>query len=166
MIKSQSALDTWLTPRVFYNQLDNRFHFDDFDPCPPDCDLTKFNGLNVSWAQTNFVNPPYSRLAKEAFINKAYYESLAGKTSVLLLPVSTSTKIFHDLIHPKAKIEFVKGRLKFEGIDRDGNWVNPYEGMTQLKNVLVGARQLIRCGQQDLMLVIFGDKNDKRISNS
>lgn len=161
MFKSSSALDTWLTPKVFYDELDSRFKFDNFDPCPPNCDLSKFNGLTVSWAQTNFVNPPYSRLIKEAFIDKAYCESLAGKTSVLLLPVSTSTKIFHELILLKAKVEFVKGRLKFEGIDRDGNWVNPYEGMTRLQNVLPGTRQLIRCGQQDLMLVIFGDKNDK-----
>jgi hypothetical protein len=51
----------------------------------------------------NFINPPYSRKLKEAFIRKALEESKKGKTCVLLLPVSTSTAIFHDVILPNAK---------------------------------------------------------------
>ena len=29
--------DSWSTNRDFYEALDQRFHFDPFDPCPIDC---------------------------------------------------------------------------------------------------------------------------------
>jgi len=58
------------------------------------------------------VNPPYSD--KVPWIKKAIIESRKGKTVVMLLPVDTSTKWFHDLILPHAsEIRFIKGRLKF-----------------------------------------------------
>lgn len=155
--KNSSALDTWLTPASFYDKINERFRFDNFDPCPPNCDLTKFNGLLVDWASRIFCNPPYSRGDKEAFFYKGYEESLLGKLAVFLVPVSTSTAIFHDLILPNARVEFLRGRLKFEGVDRDGNWINPGVGMYPLPNVPEGAPQLSRSGQNDLMLVIFGD---------
>jgi hypothetical protein len=154
--KNSSALDTWLTPLAFYEKLNNRFHFDDFDPCPPDCDLDLFDGLKVDWASRTFVNPPYSQADKEKFLYKGYAESLKGRLVAFLIPVSTSTKIFHELILPNAKIEFIHGRLRFEGIDRDGNWINPGEGRGKLLNVPENAPRLKRSGQNDLMLVIFG----------
>lgn len=156
--KSNIASDTWLTPRSFYDKINLRFEFDDFDPCPPNCDLTKFNGLLVDWAPRTFCNPPYSKTDKEKFFYKGFEESLKGKLAVFLVPASTSTKVFHELISPNARVEFLRGRLKFEGIDRDGNWVNPEEGMYPLPNIPDGAPQLSRSGQNDLMLVIFGDE--------
>jgi DNA N-6-adenine-methyltransferase (Dam) len=119
--KSNVVSDTWLTPASFYQKLDKRFTFDSQDPCPPNNDIEKFDGLSVSWANRTFCNPPYSRLLKEKFIYKAYSESLLDKLVVMLLPVSTSTKIFHELILPNAKIEYIRGRLAFKGIDLDGN---------------------------------------------
>jgi site-specific DNA-methyltransferase (adenine-specific) len=156
--KSSSALDTWLTPASFYEKINERFNFDDFDPSPPNCDLTKFNGLLVEWPPRTFCNPPYSRADKEAFLLKGYQESLLGKLAVFLVPVSTSTAIFHDLILPNARVEFLRGRLKFEGIDRDGNWINPGMGMYQMLDVPKDVQQLSRSGQNDLMLVIFGEE--------
>ena len=38
----------------------------------------------------------------------------------MLLPVSTSTKIFHEIIYPNAKIRFLKGRIKFLGHNTKG----------------------------------------------
>ena len=56
---------------------------------------------------------------------KASEESRKGKTCVMLLPVSTSTKLFHDYILPNAKeIRFVKGRIKFKGINTKGEYVD------------------------------------------
>lgn len=87
----------------------------------------------------NFINPPYSRKLKEAFIKKALKESEKGKVCVLLLPVSTSTVIFHEIVLPNAKqIAFVRGRLSFEQKDQDG--VFKSKG----------------CGQHDSMIVVFG----------
>jgi hypothetical protein len=162
--KNMSALrirnpvhDTWITPKDFYDKLDNIFNFDDFDPCPPFNDIEEFNGLLVPWADRVFCNPPYSQKLKEAFIYKAYQESLLGKFTVNLVPVSTSTKIFHELILTKAKVEFVRGRLPFEGLDNDGNWCNPGKGMYNIDEWIPEyAPTVNRSGQQDLMLVIFG----------
>ena len=123
--------DNWETPKELYDQLDKEFCFD-FDPCPlnsgeidPDKD-----GLLIEWGQRNFVNPPYSRKKKEAFIKKAVEESKKGKLSVLLIPVSTSTAIFHDYIKPNAKeIRFLRGRVKFKGVNTKGETVTTAAGM-------------------------------------
>ena len=105
------------TPTDLYEKLDKEFHFD-FDPCPPNAD---FNGLEIDWKKSNFVNPPFNQ--QKLWIKKAYEESLKNngkwslknKICVLLLPARTDTKIFHEIILPFSKeIRFIKGRLKFE----------------------------------------------------
>jgi hypothetical protein len=156
--KSVVASDTWLSPLKFYQELNSRFNFDPFDPCPGDNNIEEFDGLSVPWAQRNYVNPPYSQKLKEQFLWKGYHESLQGKLVVFLLPVSTSTKIFHELILPNAKIEFLRGRLGFEGVDTRGNWVNPNTGMGKLKYVPENAHQIKQSGQNDLFLAIFGQE--------
>jgi len=111
--------DDWKTPKDFYDKLDIEFHFD-FDPCPL---FSKSNGLEEDWGESNFINPPYSRKLKESFIRKAFEESNKNKLCVMLLPVSTSTKIFHEIIYPNAEIRFVKGRIPFEGTNTFGEKV-------------------------------------------
>ena len=115
--------DHWKTPDKFYSKLDERFNFD-FDPCPLNHDINEWDGLEVEWGQRNFVNPPYSKKLKEAFIIKAYEESKKGKLCVLLLPASTDTIIFHEYILDIAQIEFLQGRLKFEGYNNRGEFCN------------------------------------------
>ena len=114
--------DNWATPKEFYDKLNAEFDFD-FDPCPLNfSEITKENdGLLIEWGNRNFINPPYSRKLKEAFVVKALEESKKGKLCVLLLPVSTSTKLFHQIILPNAKeIRFIEKRIKFEGITTKG----------------------------------------------
>lgn len=118
--------DNWATPKYFYEILDKEFHFD-FDPCPLNLwKITKENDwLLIKWWQRNFVNPPYSRKLKELFIRKAVKESKLWKLCVMLLPVSTSTKIFHEVIIPNAReIRFVKWRIKFVWINTKWEFVN------------------------------------------
>ena len=118
--------DHWSTPKELYDKLNKEFNFD-FDPCPLHAD---FDGLSIEWGDRNFVNPPYSRKIKEKFVLKAIDEQDKGKLSVMLLPVSTSTKLFHDWILPCAtKIRFIKGRVKFEGINTKGEYVVNKSGM-------------------------------------
>lgn len=114
--------DNWETPKELYNELNKEFNFD-FDPCPINTGEITPNkdGLLIDWGKCNFVNPPYSRYLKQAFVLKAVNEMHKGNTSVLLLPVSTSTALFHDVIKPVAsEIRFIRGRVKFKGITTKG----------------------------------------------
>jgi len=112
--------DNWATPQGLYDKLNDEFLFD-FDPCPLQ---SPFDGLAVSWGTSNFVNPPYERKLKEAFVLKAIEESKKGKLCVLLLPVSTSSQLFHRHILPNAKeIRFMEGRIRFSGTNTKGEYV-------------------------------------------
>ena len=114
--------DNWKTPDEFYFKLDTEFNFD-FDPCPLKHDMS-WDGLAIDWGKRNYINPPYSRKLRESFVKKAINESKKGKLCVMLLPVSTSTILFHDWIKPNAKeIRFVRRRIAFEGINTFGNKV-------------------------------------------
>lgn len=126
--------DNWATPKYFLNELNQEFDFD-FDPCPLN---PEFDGLEIEWGERNFVNPPYNLKLKTAFVKKAIEESKKGKLCVCLLPVSTSTKLFHEDILPnKTDIRFIKGRIKFIGFNTMGEFVNN------------------KTPQHDSMLVIF-----------
>ena len=104
--------DNYATPPDFYGELNKRFNFD-FDPCPYNEGKIIKDGLKIEWGERNYVNPPYSQKLKEAFVIKGIQEMRKGKLCVFLIPVSTSTKLFHDFIKPNAtNIEFVKGRIK------------------------------------------------------
>jgi site-specific DNA-methyltransferase (adenine-specific) len=132
--RNLNNIDDWKTPDYFYNELNKEFNFN-FDPCPL---FSNFNGLVIEWKECNFINPPYSRKLKEAFVIKALEESKKGKKCVLLLPVSTSTKLFHEVIQPNAKeIRFIKGRIKFVGVNTFGQKVSE------------------KCGMHDSMIIVF-----------
>lgn len=131
--RNRPKSDNWETPKSLYDELNEEFGFD-FDPCPLGAD---FDGLTVEWGKSNFVNPPYSRGKKDAFIRKAYEEWQKGKTCVMLLPVATSTKTFHSYIYGKAEIRFLEGRVKFIGTNDKGEAVST------------------RCGMFDSMIVVF-----------
>jgi len=128
--------DDWETPKdlLYYIQTKYFGGHSFFDPCPINPD---FDGLMIEWERWNYVNPPYDRELKEAFIIKAFYEMLKGKHIVMLLPVSTSTNIFHSIILPYGNIEFLFKRIKFRGINTNGDFVED------------------KTGQHDSMLVEF-----------
>ena len=135
--RNLNHVDHWETPSYIYNELNKEFNFD-FDPCPLQHNINKWDGLDVEWGKSNFINPPYSRKLKESFVKKAIEESKKGKTCVLLLPVSTSTILFHDYILPnKKEIRFIKKRIKFIGVNTFGEKVSG------------------KCGMHDSMIVIL-----------
>jgi hypothetical protein len=152
-----SHADDWATPPYFLDELTREFDFN-FDPCPFRHDLSKWDGLKVEWKERNFINPPYSRSLKEAFIRKAVTESRKGKLCVMLLPVSTSTKIFHEVILPeKPEIRFVFKRVKFIGINTKGEYVN-WDLWDSISPS--GCLCVRNSGMHDSMVVVF----DGRIS--
>lgn len=136
--------DNYATPPEFYNELNKEFNFN-FDPCPYNEGEIVNDGLKNEWGGCSFVNPPYSQKLKEEFIKKGIEEAKKGKTCVFLIPVSTSTVLFHKYIKPNAsEIRFIKGRIKFGKLDSDGNFYLPLNkhGKTQ-------------SGTKDSMIVIF-----------
>ena len=132
--------DDWKTPEYILAPLKEEYG-DMFDPCPYKHDMS-WDGLEIEWKSVNFVNPPYSRKLKEAFIRKAHAEWKKGKTIVMLLPVSTSTAIFHDYIYGQADIHFFRGRIRFEGVNTAGEHVSD------------------KCGMHDSMLVVYPQKTN------
>jgi len=81
----------WITPPDLLSSLDQEFRFT-FDPCPyppPD-----FNGLEIDWGASNYVNPPFGQtihLGKKAgptaWARKSIEEFRKGKTVVLVYPL-------------------------------------------------------------------------------
>lgn len=138
--RNLNNIDDWKTPPEFYDKLNEEFQFD-FDPCPFQHDISKWDGLKIDWLQKNFINPPYSRVIKDKFVIKALEESKKGKLCVLLLAVSTSTKLFHDVILPNAKdIRFIRGRIKFHGINTFGTFVTNVDAMHDSMIVIFDGR--------------------------
>ena len=108
-IYHSSNKDTWTTPQFLFDYLNKEFSFD-FDPCP--FPKPYFDGLEIGWKKSNFVNPPYSNW--QQWLKKGIIELGKNNNSVFLLASRTDTKAFHELILPYAKeIRFIKGRLKF-----------------------------------------------------
>ena len=115
-----SNTDEWATPKLFFEELNEKYHFT-LDPCCTEenrkCEkyyTKKENGLLQSWKNERvYCNPPYGREIGK-WVEKAYIENKENDVFiVMLLPARTDTRWFHDFIYLKHKVEFIKGRLKF-----------------------------------------------------
>lgn len=114
-----SLRDDWETPDELFRELDERYHFT-LDPCSTheNAKCAKHytvddDGLAQSWeGETVFCNPPYGRKIG-AWVRKCWEESKHAKI-VMLIPARTNTAYFHDYIYNKARVTFIRGRLKFE----------------------------------------------------
>jgi len=114
----------WETPLDLFDKLNAEFHFD-LDPCATHenkkC-LTFFtiddDGLEQEWFGSVFMNPPYGNLIAK-WIEKAFLESqkVSIRSVVCLLPARTDTRWFHDYCMLANEIRFIKGRLRFSGMD-------------------------------------------------
>ncbi len=127
------------TPQRIYDYIEKKFWIISmFDPCPFQHDVDSWDWLNIDWKSYNFINPPYSLGLKTAFVKKAIEESKKWKTCFMLLPVSTSTKLFHDYILPnKREIHFLKWRVKFSWFNSKWEFVSN------------------KCWMHDSMIVVF-----------
>ena len=140
-ITRNNSGDDWSTPDHIINKLIELDYIDGcyFDPCPLNHNIKDWDGLEVEWGSTNFVNPPYSSKLKNSFVEKAISESKKGKKVVLLIPAATSTRLFHDWIYPNAKeILFVERRIKFGGKEK--------AGMHDSMIVILGSRNSVKLG--------------------
>jgi hypothetical protein len=88
----QDGKHYWLTPPELMEKLQGEFAFD-FDPCPfpkPE----EFNGLEVEWGITSYVNPPFGSVmvngkkkGPTAWARKAILEAAKGKRVVMVYPI-------------------------------------------------------------------------------
>ena len=76
-----SAHDNWSTPKDVYDSLDREFKFD-YDPCP----LGATGGLESTWGNRNFVNPPYSNIKE--WVKKCYEVAQGGGYCGIAYPKS------------------------------------------------------------------------------
>ena len=115
-----SEREDWETPNDFFKALDAEFRFTldaaasrENHKCPKYFTAEE-NALLQNWGgETVWLNPPYGRNSGVG-VKKAYEESQKpGTTVVMLVPSRTDTAWFHDYSFGKAKIRFVRGRLKF-----------------------------------------------------
>lgn len=63
--------DFWYTPRHIFDAAQWFFNGAMFDPCPAS---PVFDGLQEPWGDNCYINPPYSKELKSAFIDKAFEE--------------------------------------------------------------------------------------------
>jgi hypothetical protein len=91
--------------------LNKEFHFD-FDPCPypvpPD-----FDGLDMDWGKSNYVNPPFftylwngKKTGPTAWMRKALEQQAKGKDVVIVYPL-------HGWIH-----DFIKAASEIRNLGR------------------------------------------------
>ena len=66
------------------------------------------DGLKWDWEKLNWCNPPYDQC--KDWIKKAYEEQQKGNETMMLIPVRTETKYFHDyiLFNDKVKIFWLR----------------------------------------------------------
>ena len=94
---SKDGKHYWLTPPDLMVQLQAEFGFD-FDACPfprPD----GFDGLEVEWGCSTYVNPPFK--GPTAWVRKAISEYRKGKKVVMVFP---GDKWIHLMIEAGAEI--------------------------------------------------------------
>jgi phage N-6-adenine-methyltransferase len=132
--------DEWETPRWLYDKLDSIFHFT-LDPCATheNHKCTKYytieqDGLLQDWNnEIAFINPPYSKIKDWA---KKWAQAYRG-TFVLLIPSRTDTRYVHQYIFPHSSVVcFVKGRLKFGGINVNEKNSAPFPSMLAIYGIV------------------------------
>lgn len=108
-VKKKTKNDSVATPSVLYKLLDEEFKFD-YDPCPLNPD---FDGLKTEWKQSNYINPPYSKI--KPWIVKTVEEFKKDKKCVVLIPLRPNLNYWFQYIYPNCtEIRFIQN-FKFQG---------------------------------------------------
>ena len=119
------STNVWLTPDYILKWVHKEFGFVGLDAAADvdnavaihyideymDALVTPWNSDDIVWC-----NPPYGKEAKK-FVERAIdqVEKKNCAKVVMLLAVRTDTKMFQELIFPRAsRIHFIKGRVKFK----------------------------------------------------
>lgn len=143
-----STNDDWETPDFIKDWV--RHHFGEFyDPCPL---KSSFDGLALeNWGAVNYINPPYSKDLKTAFIEKAILEADKGYTCVLLIPATTETKSFLKLWKRASEVYFIHSRVAFKGFNTKGVYVTNKCGQGGSALIVLKAKSPITVPKVDIL---------------
>jgi len=126
------------------------------------------DALKKQWKVDFWCNPPYSEVAK--FIEKGFNECKKHHVNGLFLVYAkTDTQWFHKFVQHKAKILFVKGRIKFWINGKEPRWCKECKKHRKTKS-----KNCSRCGEKLLnnpspypsMFVFFKGRKTKRKTRS
>ncbi len=118
-----SDSDEWMTPKELLDSVVSVLCEIALDPCaersdsganvPARAHLTKKDdGLQSDWADTVYINPPYSRSLE--FVQKLIAEWRENRVSqAIALLASRTDRDFFQLLHEVAPVCFVRGRILF-----------------------------------------------------
>lgn len=128
ILLSSNNMD-WETPMEFFQKVNEHFHFT-IDVCATSLNAKckryytpTEDGLAQDWSnEVAWMNPPYGRKIG-LWVEKAYSESQKGTTVACLVPARTDTRWWWDYCR-RGDIFFLKGRLKFTGVNTVGMVVN------------------------------------------
>lgn len=120
---NKSQTEEWETDDILFNKLNMVFDFKVDLACSEQNKKCKIgitkeqNSLTVDWNKFKYknlwLNPPYGKQLK-LFVEKVDRTSYNNNCLCMLIPASTETKSFQDVIFENAKlIIFIKGRLQF-----------------------------------------------------
>lgn len=81
--------------------------------------LGEYDGLTNDWEKLNWCNPPFDECSK--WIKRAFQEQKDGNSTMMLLPVRTETKYWHDYIlyNPHAHINWLRKGYEFINPETD-----------------------------------------------
>jgi len=139
----------WLMPPELLSELDKEFNFD-FDPCPypkPD----GFDGLEADWGNSNWVNPPFTGMAKMpgkrkigpmAWARKSLIERSKGKLSVLIFPIY-QVRVISFLEDHGAEIRYA-GKIRWLAVEDYSP--NPTDSSNIQPCILMIIRPLLKHG--------------------
>jgi phage N-6-adenine-methyltransferase len=120
-----SAKTDWGTPQSLFDAYNDHYRFTvDGAAHAGNAKLPRYFGvggerpcgLEADWTgERVWLNPPYGRRLTKLWVEKA--ANSGAEVAVLLLPVRTDTRWFHENLYRKlnVQIEFIKGRIKFDG---------------------------------------------------
>lgn len=109
--------DFWYTPSRIFDAAQEFFDAAMFDPCPAS---PPFDGLEIKWGDNCYINPPYSKALKNAFIDKAFKEYSLHKRFLWMLNYRNSEAMWR--VHsnasavciPEKRIRFIPGHKKLK----------------------------------------------------
>lgn len=86
-----------------------------FDPCP--FPRAPWDGLEIDWQGSNFINPPYSDI--KSWLKKGVDELKKGRKSVFLVTARVSSDYWWNSVYSyAAEVNLLRGGTKFKGYDR------------------------------------------------